>query len=130
MTSGGTAAEKYRQATPAEARSPRLRREKRVLPGQRLAVRTARDLTRAFLAAGGVAPCGGVADTLTLAISELVTNAVVHATGPVESVLVHQPGVLQAAVTDHDLTRLPVRRTLPDTETDLVLPPEEAGEGG
>lgn len=66
--------------------------------------RRARELARSALE-GRASPT--LVDVVVLLISELVTNAVVHARTPVELVVTFTPGVVRAEVSDHGLGPVP-----------------------
>ncbi|MCX5196121.1 ATP-binding protein [Streptomyces sp. NBC_00249] len=59
-----------------------------------------RDFTRAALAEWRWPPGEGPAEDVVLLVSELVTNACLHADGPRELLLRHTPGRLRVEVTD------------------------------
>ncbi|MEU9289167.1 SpoIIE family protein phosphatase [Streptomyces sp. NPDC048275] len=68
------------------------------LPGDQTAVRDARDLAARQLTAWGL---NALEDSMKLIVSELVTNAVRHSTGPIRLCL-KQHGVLTCEVSDAD----------------------------
>ncbi|GAA2821359.1 ATP-binding protein [Nonomuraea rubra] len=85
------------------------------LPPEPRSVAYARRLTRATLAEWGVPP--ETIDDATLAVSELVTNAVVHARSPITFRLTRRPGGLRAEITDHGALVPPVPRRAGATAT-------------
>jgi anti-sigma regulatory factor (Ser/Thr protein kinase) len=70
----------------------------RVFSSDTAEVTRARRLVRAHLQAWG---CSDEVEAMTLAVSELVTNAVVHGRGPVEVTLTAKDGTIRLAVADH-----------------------------
>lgn len=92
-----------------------------VLPAVPDAVRTARSRVRGTLGEWGLDSAG---DTVALLVSELVTNALRHATGPIGVRLAHRPagraGVLLVEVSD----------PLPNPPRERVAHPEDEGGRG
>jgi anti-sigma regulatory factor (Ser/Thr protein kinase) len=92
-----------------------------VLPGEPGAVHNARCLVRGQL-------CGwdldSVADITELLVSELVTNALRHATGPIGVRLVRRPGGLRGVL------RVEVLDPLPDPPRARAARPEDEGGRG
>jgi anti-sigma regulatory factor (Ser/Thr protein kinase) len=76
------------------------------LPGDRTAVRNARDLAARQLTAWGL---NGLSDSTKLIVSELVTNALRHSTGPIRLCL-KRHGVLTCEVFDTDVCAPRLRR--------------------
>jgi anti-sigma regulatory factor (Ser/Thr protein kinase) len=70
---------------------------RRVFSPDAVEVVRARRMVRAHLQAWGY---DDDVDAITLAVSELVTNAVIHGRGPVEVALTANDGVIRVAVTD------------------------------
>lgn len=103
---------------PSQAASPR--REEWTLAAEPASVSAARRHTRRFL--DGQA----ITDDATVVVSELVTNAIQHGSGPVTLVLMFDGGVLHGAVTDHG-HGLPVLTRIPEEEPDA--PGDENGRG-
>lgn len=66
--------------------------------------RRARELSKSALE-GLASPA--LVDVVVLLISELVTNAVIHARSPVELVVTFAPGVVRVEVSDHGLGSMP-----------------------
>ncbi|MFJ8541453.1 ATP-binding protein [Streptomyces sp. NPDC093586] len=92
-----------------------------VFPGEPDTVRTARSLVRDRLRGWGL---DGVGDIAALLVSELVTNALRHATGPVGVRLVHRPGGLPGVLL------VEVSDALPDPPRERAARPEdESGRG-
>ncbi|WP_375603583.1 ATP-binding protein [Streptomyces sp. JHA26] len=92
-----------------------------VFPGQPDAVRTARSLVRDRLRDWGLDDVG---DITALLVSELVTNALRHATGPIGVRLVHHPGGLDGVLL------VEVSDPLPDLPRERAARPEDEGGRG
>lgn len=76
-----------------------------------------------------------LADVATLLVSELVTNAVIHAGSPLQVTACVSEGVLEIAVRDND-SRLPsrrrgddLRRAVPSAEARMLAAEAESGRG-
>jgi hypothetical protein len=83
---------------------PRTARLSTALHPDRASLRQARSITRDRLSAWGADVC---ADMAALLVNELVTNALVHATGPVRLRLFLYGDVLRCEVADGDRERRP-----------------------
>ncbi|MFF4469564.1 ATP-binding protein [Streptomyces sp. NPDC001599] len=98
-----------------------------VFPAAPDAVRTARSLVRRTL---GEWRLDGVADIAALLVSELVTNALRHATGPIGVRLVRSPAAAAAAAGVDGVLLVEVSDPLPDPPRERVArPDDEDGRG-
>ncbi|WP_433501099.1 ATP-binding protein [Sphaerimonospora sp. CA-214678] len=97
---------------------PEIRSLSWCLPAGRRSPAAARRLTRASLERWEM---DGLSDTAELLVSELTTNAVCHARGPIRLTLIAQENLLRCEVED-------TGHTLP--KTDSIQDADDFGEGG
>jgi anti-sigma regulatory factor (Ser/Thr protein kinase) len=76
------------------------------LPAEPASASAARQFLRSTLEAWG---CEDLTDSGSLLVSELVTNAVLHARSPIELIVGHEHQVVRVEVVDRD-DHLPVRK--------------------